>query len=562
MLKPLLFVCAGAGAGAAWYVALPPARRTLPPAPPGLTQPVRGAIHVHSTRSDGTGDVDDDRRRCRTSRPPVRHLHRSRRRPPRSRTRRGIVDGVLCIDAVEISTENGHVVALGLPAVAVSPGRGSARRARGHRAAWRLRDRRASRIGEAGTAVDGVGIAARRPRVAERRQRMARRVRLVAGARAVHLSRPRHRDAGVAARSPGLDARAMGQPHPLATGRRRRRRPTRTRASGCAAWASRTTTTPARCTSRPTSRSSACSQTRCRDDAQRRRRGGRRGRDRGDPRRARVFDDRRACRSGRDVVHRDERERDGRRRATCCRSAARSPCAIDVQAPPDARVAVLKDGDVMEMRTGPQVELDGTCGAGRVSRRGLAAGRARAAGRPMDRLEPDLRGARRGGTAAARPAARRRLLPFSTRTDRHKAGSSRRATPSLGAIDVVKAVTGTQISLRYGLGGAASASPYAAFVMPAGPDLQKFTQLTFIGRADKPTRVSVQLRDPIGSAGERWHRSVYLDPEPREVTVYFDDMTPRGATSQPAARSRDRPGRPLRRRHGQHAARGQRDDLD
>ena len=69
--------------------------------------------------------------------------------------------------------------------------------------------------------------------------------------------------------------------------------------------------------------------------------------------------------------------------------------------------------------------------------------------------------------------------------------------------------------------------------MPAGPDLQKFSQLTFTGRADKPTRVSVQLRAPIGSQGERWHRSVYLDPEQREVTVYFDDMTPRGATSRP-----------------------------
>ena len=103
---------------------------------------------------------------------------------------------------------------------------------------------------------------------------------------------------------------------------------------------------------------------------------------------------------------------------------------------------------------------------------------------------------------------------------------------SLAAIDVVAAVTGTQLSLRYGLGGAASASPFAAFVMPAGPDLPTFAQLTFVGRADKPTRVSVQLRDPTGTAGERWHRSVYLDVEPRDVTVYFDDMKPRGTTSR------------------------------
>ena len=104
---------------------------------------------------------------------------------------------------------------------------------------------------------------------------------------------------------------------------------------------------------------------------------------------------------------------------------------------------------------------------------------------------------------------------------------------SVARIDEIKAVGGLQLSLRYGVGGAASAGPFAAFVMPAGPEVQKFTQLTFVGRTDKPTRVSVQLRSPAGPEGERWHRSVYLDPEPREVTVYFDEMTPRGPTSQP-----------------------------
>ena len=32
---------------------------------------------------------------------------------------------------------------------------------------------------------------------------------------------------------------------------------------------------------------------------------------------------------------------------------------------------------------------------------------------------------------------------------------------------------------------------------------------------------------------KRWHRAVYLDSTPRDITVYFDDMTPRGATSSP-----------------------------
>jgi hypothetical protein len=43
----------------------------------------------------------------------------------------------------------------------------------------------------------------------------------------------------------------------------------------------------------------------------------------------------------------------------------------------------------------------------------------------------------------------------------------------------------------------------------------------------------VQLRVPNGPAGERWHRSVYLDTTPRQFTIDVADLRPRGATSQP-----------------------------
>jgi hypothetical protein len=90
---------------------------------------------------------------------------------------------------------------------------------------------------------------------------------------------------------------------------------------------------------------------------------------------------------------------------------------------------------------------------------------------------------------------------------------------------------GSQLTMRYGLGGALSSAPYVALVVPAGELLKTHDRLTFVGRADRPTRVSVQLRVPRGTEGERWHRSVYLDNSSRPFTVYFDDMRPRGTTS-------------------------------
>ena len=87
---------------------------------------------------------------------------------------------------------------------------------------------------------------------------------------------------------------------------------------------------------------------------------------------------------------------------------------------------------------------------------------------------------------------------------------------SLGALDVVSAGDGRQLSLRYGLGGTAAAGPFVAFVMP-----------------NRPMRLSVQPRQPGGEAGERWRRSVYLDSSPRTISVYFDELRASGVTSNP-----------------------------
>ena len=94
-----------------WWLAPPPAQ-TLRVAPPAHLQ--RGALHVHTTRSDGAGSPEEVAAAAARAGLDFVILtdHGDGTRPP-DRPRR--VAGVLLVDAVEISTTGGHYLALGLP---------------------------------------------------------------------------------------------------------------------------------------------------------------------------------------------------------------------------------------------------------------------------------------------------------------------------------------------------------------------------------------------------------------------------------------------------------------
>ena len=99
--------------GIAWYSLLPPPAVTLSTESADAI-PIRGAIHVHTRRSDGTGTVDEVAAAAR--RAGLQFViftdHGDGTRGSDTPVYRY---GVLCIDAVEISTNGGHVVVLGLP---------------------------------------------------------------------------------------------------------------------------------------------------------------------------------------------------------------------------------------------------------------------------------------------------------------------------------------------------------------------------------------------------------------------------------------------------------------
>ena len=81
----------------------------------GIARPVvRGAFHVHSNRSDGSGSVEEIA--AAAARADLGFViltdHGDGTRRPEPPTYR---QGVLCVDSVEISTSGGHLVAVDLP---------------------------------------------------------------------------------------------------------------------------------------------------------------------------------------------------------------------------------------------------------------------------------------------------------------------------------------------------------------------------------------------------------------------------------------------------------------
>ena len=85
---------------------------------------------------------------------------------------------------------------------------------------------------------------------------------------------------------------------------------------------------------------------------------------------------------------------------------------------------------------------------------------------------------------------------------------------SKAVLAVAPAVAGgSQLTMRYGLGGALSSAPYVALVAPAGESLRSHDRLTFVARADRPTRVSVTQVTRVKS----WNRRRQFRRAPRAV---------------------------------------------
>ena len=83
---------------------------------------------------------------------------------------------------------------------------------------------------------------------------------------------------------------------------------------------------------------------------------------------------------------------------------------------------------------------------------------------------------------------------------------------------------GDRLVLTYQVGSGTPAGQYVALSAPAGDE--PIERIEFAASARAPMRISLQVRVPGGTDGQRWGRSIYLDETMRSVAVRLADLQP------------------------------------
>jgi len=106
---------------------------------------------------------------------------------------------------------------------------------------------------------------------------------------------------------------------------------------------------------------------------------------------------------------------------------------------------------------------------------------------------------------------------------------------STGSLDAAEVGGETAIHFRYTLAASPTAHASVALLRDLTQGVYGNTRVSFSARADRPMRISVQLRTFGGrTPQERWQRSVYVDTVERDITVDFADMRAAGDTRTPS----------------------------
>jgi hypothetical protein len=105
---------------------------------------------------------------------------------------------------------------------------------------------------------------------------------------------------------------------------------------------------------------------------------------------------------------------------------------------------------------------------------------------------------------------------------------------SVAALDLAPAIAGNELRLRFGLSNQVTPAPAVALTYSTPAGLAGFDRLAFTARAERPMRISVQLRVPReGGQFDRWQRSVFVGVADDTRTVALNDFRPAGVNQPP-----------------------------
>ncbi len=105
---------------------------------------------------------------------------------------------------------------------------------------------------------------------------------------------------------------------------------------------------------------------------------------------------------------------------------------------------------------------------------------------------------------------------------------------STAELTVESNVSPITMRLEYGLGDGARSNQFAAFVVDLPDGAAQYDRLSLRVRSQNPARLSVQTRAAVNqSTDDRWARSVYVEDRWQDITIPLGDMRPIGQTRTP-----------------------------
>jgi hypothetical protein len=204
---------------------------------------------------------------------------------------------------------------------------------------------------------------------------------------------------------------------------------------------------------------------------------------------------------------------------------------LRMAAPPGSRMVVLRNGSILFDTRDREARL-GVVAEPAVYRVEIFV--PGAAGQPpipwlvSNPIYVGMRAAHQAAAVPTRPAPAARRAGVAT-----EAWVAEASAGSRSGLEPRRLVDGVaEMTWNYQLAGGAPAGQYAAVRFPV-EGLAGHDRLQLRARAGQPMRVWVQVRASRVGDGERWGRSVYLDDRDRSVDVLFSDLQPLGTTSTP-----------------------------